>query len=165
MVDKLPSKESNKFIFKNKGAIYIVDYTVNSFIVLGDSLGHSSELGKLGGTWVENLRIGSGWLFAKIRKESVENYIKTGEIKKYEYSEKELEKFKGNKKLLIIVKNRLKTAFSKNGIYSKEEISRVLDIIISDYISDNLLINYSEKFKKNLHKKSYTFIELINLIG
>lgn len=161
MSNKILSKQD----FQNKGSLYIVDYTINSFIVLGDSLGHSNELTKLGGTWVDNLKIGSGWLFAKIRKESVENYIKTGEIKKYEYSEKELEKFKGNKKLLIIVKNRLKLAFSKNEIYSKKEILRVFDLIITDYISDNLLLNYSEKFKRNLTKNLYNFTELMNLIG
>jgi hypothetical protein len=154
----------NQINFKNKGNIYIVDYTVNSFLVLGDSLGHSSELLKLGGLWKDDLKIGSAWLFSIIRKESVENYIKTGTIKKYEYSDKDLEKFKGNKQLLINTKYRLKLAFTKDGLYSKKEIIRIIDLIIEDYIPDNLLKNYSDKFKKRLQKNYYTYNELINLI-
>ncbi len=73
--------------------LYIVSYTDKSFVVMGDTLNHSGALVSLGGKYNPNLRIGQGWIFSKIRQESVENYIKTGEIVPYVYSKEDQAKY------------------------------------------------------------------------
>lgn len=73
--------------------LYITDYSAKSFVVMGDTLSHSGALTTLGGTFNPNLKIGNGWIFAKIRKQSVENYIDTGDIVPYVYTNQDKSKY------------------------------------------------------------------------
>ncbi len=76
--------------------LYIMPYTERSIVVMGDTQNHSNALVTLGGSYNTNLRIGQGWIFAKIREDSVQKYIETGEIHPYVYSKEAQAKF-GNK--------------------------------------------------------------------
>ncbi len=73
--------------------LYIMPYTDRSFVVMGDTLNHSNALTSLGGKYNTNLRIGQGWIFAKVREESLRHYIATGEIVPYVYSKEQQAKF------------------------------------------------------------------------
>jgi len=64
--------------------LIISDYTSKSFIVMGDTIPHSSALTILGGQYTQ-IKIGNAWLFSMARKPSVELYIETGEIMPYQY--------------------------------------------------------------------------------
>jgi hypothetical protein len=70
----------------------IVPYTEKSIVVMGDTSSHINALGELGGKYT-NLRIGMGWLFAKVREDSVREYIETGEVKPFVYSNEAKERF------------------------------------------------------------------------
>ena len=73
--------------------LYIIPYTERSIVVMGDTLNHSNALVTLGGKYNTNLRIGQGWIFAKVREDSVRQYIETGEIHPYVYSREDQAKF------------------------------------------------------------------------
>ena len=77
-------KELNKELENNDNAtftdIYISDYTPKSFIVMGNTLSHANNLGKLGGKPAPLGQLGTQWLFAGYRRESVKNYIETGQV-------------------------------------------------------------------------------------
>ncbi len=77
-------READKELEKNDNAtftdIYISDYTPKSFIVMGNTLSHANNLGKLGGKPAPLGQLGTQWLFAGYRRESVKNYIETGQV-------------------------------------------------------------------------------------
>ncbi len=73
--------------------LYILNYTERSFVVMGDTLNHSNALVTLGGKYNTNLRIGNGWIFAKVREPSVLKYIETGEVEPYVYSKEDQARF------------------------------------------------------------------------
>ncbi len=77
--------------------LYIMPYTHRSFVVMGDTLSHSNALTRLGGKYNPGLRIGQGWIFAKVREESVRNYIETGEIVPHVYDAKDIAKYNQDK--------------------------------------------------------------------
>jgi len=113
--------------------LYISQYTDKSFVVLGNTLNHSKALVSLGGSYNTGLRIGQGWVFAKFRQESVEKYIKTGEVVPYDYSKSD--KFNYNQKQVIVkddtdkiklIFNELRNAFDLNNDY---EGSSIIDVI------------------------------------
>lgn len=72
--------------------MFIMEYSPKSIVVMGETLDHSKELSALGGKYTQ-LRMGMGWLFAKIRQESVENYINTGEVVPYQYTQADRDRF------------------------------------------------------------------------
>lgn len=61
--------------------LFLIPYSEKSFVVTGDTIKHANALQKLGGRYNPSLKIGCGWIFCNQRKEIVEHYIKTGEIK------------------------------------------------------------------------------------
>nr|QBK87486.1 MAG: hypothetical protein LCMAC201_03960 [Marseillevirus LCMAC201] len=77
--------------------LYIMPYTDRSFVVMGETLDHSNALTLLGGKYNTNLRIGQGWIFAKVREESVRKYIESGEIIPYVYTEQDQAKYNQKK--------------------------------------------------------------------
>lgn len=116
--------------------LFITPYTERSFVVMGDTIDHSNALVALGGKYNTGLRIGQGWIFAKVREESVQKYIDTGEIEPYVYSKEDQNKFEqrnggsggggiGEKQLRTIFRE-LREAFDTNEDY---EGTSIIDVI------------------------------------
>lgn len=123
--------------------LFIIDYSDKSFIVKGDdTLKLSKDLENLGGKYV-SLNIGYEWLFASIRKESVELYIKTGTIKRYEYSKEEIKKFNtndnncrsyyNNSKMTSFF-NEFRNCFDIDKNYSGKEIFKTINYLQEYYL-------------------------------
>ena len=111
--------------------LYIIHYSPKSFVVLGETLDHTDALMRLGGKYTELRNLSNkGWLFAKIREESVKKYINTGEIEPYVYSKEDRAKFEKQKEdpELKIKKifRELKEAFDIGADY---EGVAILDVI------------------------------------
>ena len=112
--------------------LHVLDYTERSIAVIGSgTIDHSIALQKLGGKFNPNLRCGSGWIFSKTRKESVEKYIETGEIdplvvtKKWEQKPKLTDLFK-----------ELREAFDSDEEYDGSTIHSVFDQIQVKYLKN-----------------------------
>jgi len=123
--------------------LIITPYTEKSFVVLGNTLDHADALTQLGGSYNSNLRIGPGWIFAKIREKSVKYYIETGEIKKYEYSNEEKEKYRTspntvntNKVELKKLFGELRNAFKEDCDYEGKDIVELIIKFEQKYIYD-----------------------------
>ena len=116
--------------------LHIVPYTEKSIVVMGSTLNHSKALVSLGGKYNSNLKIGQGWIFAKVRQESIENYIQTGEIVPYIYSQTDKNKYAiqnkdnsdTNGKILKIFLE-LNNAFNSNDDYEGSVILNVINQI------------------------------------
>ena len=109
------------------GELQIIDYTEKSFVVVGDTLTHSNALGTLGGKYNMNLRIGKGWIFSKMRKESVEKYIATGVIEPYVYDKSAYGKKQAvDKDTVKKIFREFREAFDPDAEYEGEV---VLDVI------------------------------------
>ena len=121
----------------NKKDLFLIDYSDKSFIVNGnDTLKYSEDLVKLGGKYIY-LNIGYNWLFSLPRKKSLEKYIKTGVIEKFEYSKEEIKKFKlqnnnynfNNINSFIM---ELKNCFKENEFYEGKNIINTI-LQLEDY--------------------------------
>jgi hypothetical protein len=100
--------------------LIISNYTERSIVVTGDTISHSKALKELGGSFNPKLRVGAGWIFSKARKESIENYIKTGEIKPHVFDKSKFEAQKS-----VDVKKIFKTlygAFEADAEYDGEDV-------------------------------------------
>lgn len=118
--------------------LFILQYTPKSIVVMGNTLSHSDALVSLGGTYNTGLKIGPGWVFAKIREESVQKYIDTGLVEKYVYSNTEKSKWNkvntpapptqavDNKKLHTIFQ-QMRDAFDPNEEYDGHNIIDVVN--------------------------------------
>jgi len=112
--------------------LQLVEYTERSIVVIGSgTLEHSDSLQKLGGKFNPKLKCGSGWVFAKTRKEYVEKFIKSGVVeipppKKWDKSE-------GSKQDLTQIFKELKEAFDSDEEYTGDIIHEVLTQIKEKY--------------------------------
>lgn len=103
--------------------LFINDYTEKSIVITGDTISHSKQLKELGGSYNPKLKIGAGWIFSKARKESVENYIKTGKVERFQFDkskfssaeEKQDEKLEKAFSLLL-------SAFESDAEYDGEDV-------------------------------------------
>ena len=116
--------------------LHIVPYTEKSFVVMGSTLNHSKALVSLGGKYNTNLKIGQGWIFAKVRQESVENYLKTGEIVPYVYSQTDKNKYATQNKESSDTNGKiqkiflaLNNAFNSDDDYEGSDILNVINQI------------------------------------
>ena len=66
--------------------ISVLDYTICSIVVLGDTKPHAKQLKSLGGRYNPHLTIDGekviGWVFKKGDREKVEEYVKRGVVEK-----------------------------------------------------------------------------------
>jgi hypothetical protein len=62
--------------------IQIKDYTEKSFVILGNTKDFSKDLKDFGGKWNPNLKCGPGWIFSKIHRDKVQDYISIKNNKK-----------------------------------------------------------------------------------
>lgn len=115
----------------NVSNLYILEYSPKSFVVMGETLTHSQNLGRLGGKY-GSYRYGAGWLFAKVREASVKKYIETGEVEPHVYTKEQREKFeqqKANSNSNLDLKRifrELRSAFDPDEDY---EGSAIIDVI------------------------------------
>ena len=141
---KSPSTGAGAEAETKDAKLYILDYSEKSFVVMGNVIKHSDALGKLGGKYTP-LKIGTHWMFPKIKKESVEQYIQTGEIKPYKYSEEEIAKFRERdakkttdqndyQRSLIRLFGELKGAFDQSEDYEGSTIINVIEQLQDKYI-------------------------------
>ena len=121
--------------------LFINDYTERSIAVTGDIVKHGEALGKLGGTLNPNLRIGQGWVFSIARKESVELYIQTGEIKPFIFDKKKFQRQSptgsntdDTKIILQKLFREFKGAFDHEAEYDGTEIINVINILEKKYL-------------------------------
>jgi len=73
--------------------LMVIPYSEKSFVVQGDLMNHGSALTELGGKYNIYLKCGAGYIFNIHRKESVENYIDTGDIKPFVYNDEMKKKY------------------------------------------------------------------------
>lgn len=114
--------------------IYIVDYTENSFLVMGNTISHSKNLGGLGGTFGPTKKYGVQWLFAGFRKESVKKYIKEGIVEPAKWVKKETtqaEKVVDQRMKFLF--EELKGAFDSESEYMGESILNVFKLLEQKY--------------------------------
>jgi hypothetical protein len=74
----------------NTRDIVILPLTEKSFLVKGNLLDHGSKLVELVGKYAPEKE---GYIFANFRKQSVEHYINTGEVKPYQYTDEQKRTF------------------------------------------------------------------------
>lgn len=116
--------------------LQIIDYTDKSIVVVGDTLTHSNALGTLGGKFNMNLKCGKGWIFSKMRKESVEKYINTGEIEPYVYDKSAYTKKPiANKDVLQKLFREFREAFDADKDYEGENILDVINQLEEKWLS------------------------------
>jgi len=126
-------------------------YTEKSFVVMGETIDHSKQLVELGGKFNTNLRIGEGWIFAKVREPSVRHYIESGEVKPFVYSKEQQNMYKKNGNgtmattpenpqiLNVKLRNMFKTfrnAFDPESEYNGQSIIDVIDQLEARYVKE-----------------------------
>ena len=117
-----------------KKELTITPYSERSFIVMGSGThDHSEALVSLGGKYTQ-LRIGTAWLFPKIKQETVQHYIDTGEVKPYVYSQSDKDRFERRnipdfdiKQKLREIFKEFRDAFDKDEDYEGASIIDVID--------------------------------------
>jgi hypothetical protein len=119
--------------------LIITPYTDKSFVILGETLEHSTALGQLGGKYNPNLKIGPGWIFSKVREDTVRNYIQTGEIKPYVYTMEDKAKYNkykqnDNSVQLKMIFEDLFSAFDSNCEYEGNDIIDVIKKVQQKYL-------------------------------
>lgn len=139
------TKTAKKSSIEAKYNLYIMDYSEKSFVVMGDVINHSNALASLGGKFCYNLKTGQGWLFTKVKKESVQKYIDTGEIVPYQYTDEEKQQFRDreaqklqqkndDKREMIRLFGELRGAFEPLEDYEGSSIINVIKQLQDKYI-------------------------------
>lgn len=137
--------------------ICIIPYTERSIVVMGDTLNHTSALTKLGGRYNVGLRgIGQGWIFSKIKEQSIRNYMETGEVVPYKYTEEDKIRFEKRSEIRSVLTieqcralfKEMKTAFVLSCDYSG---SSVMDVTYQ----------FVNKWSPNLYKGQKKHLEII----
>lgn len=101
--------------------LQLVEYSEKSFVLLGDTIDHASNITKLGGTYNTRLKCGPGWIFSNTRKESVKKYLDTGKVEPYVYTKEDKNKYAKNLETSKIFKDLI-NAFDSDCEYSGESI-------------------------------------------
>ena len=71
-------RESLENLLKEKDTetlLKIIEYSDKSFVIVGDTKQYKEQLKELGGKWNPNLKGQPGWIFSKIHKDKVQNWI------------------------------------------------------------------------------------------
>lgn len=113
-----------------KKELTITPYSERSFIVMGSGThDHSDALVSLGGKYTQ-LRIGTAWLFPKIKQETVQHYIDTGEVKPYVYSQSDRDRFDRRNNPDFDIKQKLREIFKEfRDAFDKDEDYEGISII------------------------------------
>lgn len=113
-----------------KKELTITPYSERSFIVMGSGThDHSEALVSLGGKYTQ-LRIGTAWLFPKIKQETVQHYIDTGEVKPYVYSQADKDRFDRRNNPDFDIKQKLREIFKEfHDAFDKDEDYEGISII------------------------------------
>jgi hypothetical protein len=122
---------SEQPIEKKSTDIFLTNYSEKSFVVTGNTIDHANNLGKLGGTFNESLKLGPGWIFANFRKDSVQKYIDTGIVEptKTQYNKQQPE---NNEKFKQLFKE-LRGAFDGESTYDGSAIIDIIDQLEKKY--------------------------------
>lgn len=124
-----PSSKNSTLRGNNQNSLIVTEYTDKSVVVTGDTVFHSKNLQKLGGKFNPNLRIGAGWIFSKTRKESIETYIKTGEILPFVFNSKVVKDSESLTKVFAM----LKDAFYEDEDYDGKDVLETIKRIEKEF--------------------------------
>lgn len=158
IVGEVREREYEASSLKDSSLLVVTDYTDKSIVVTGDTISHSTSLKQLGGSFNPKLRCGAGWIFSKARKESVENYIKTGVVEPFIFDKNSFKK-EDNKDAENLVKTfrMLKDAFNDDEEYDGETVLDVIQKIENKIMNKNVVLKSKpEKTAKETKKKRYS---------
>jgi hypothetical protein len=150
-----PSSKNSTLRGNNQNSLIVTEYTEKSVVVTGDTVFHSKNLQKLGGKFNPNLKIGAGWIFSKTRKESIENYIKTGEILPFVFNSKVVKDSESLTKVFAM----LKTAFNEDEEYDGKDIIETIKRIEKEFGVGNIVpvVPVVTKTNKPVTKPNYGY--------